>query len=321
MKKIVLLILLIMETTILTAYNLKSLTKEIQESSKPVILYFRKDACVSCMELEQKTFSDKNVKKILKNFTLLKIDVTTLYPKNTTREQENKKMLDNFKLFGTPSMIFFNKNHTQEDEKLMGFINVTKLIAHLNKFVEKKKRIDISTLENKEKEEKKREQTNYNKKQMEYRILANKGHKEAQFLLATTLFENNLDEAIHWLLKSEEQNCTGASALLGLAYFYKQEKKLGMNKIIEAAYNGDISSTSMLVSIYLQGRIVKQNLVEAYFWAYHYSKYVKLPSNQLQELKSLLSKAQVKEVSKLLEKRKNRFKEPLKTICQQSAPI
>lgn len=272
------------------------------------------------MELEKKTFSDKNVKEILKNFTLLKIDVTTIYPNNTKREQENKKMLDNFKLFGTPSMVFFNKNHIQEDEKIMGFINANKLIEHLNKFIEKEKRIDISTLENKGKEEKKRE-NNYNKKQMEYRILANKGDKEAQFLLATTLFENNFDEAMSWLLKAEEQNCTGASALLGLAYLDKQKIKLGMDKIIEAAYNGDISSSSILVSIYLQGRIVKQNLVEAYFWAHHYSQYVTLPSNQLQELKSLLSNKQLKEVTTLLEKRKNRFKEPLKTICQQSAPI
>ena len=137
MKKIVLWIMVMTFglTTLManeSNYTLESLTKEIKNSSKPTVVYFRKNSCASCDELEKYTFTNKSVQEILKNFTFIKVDVGDF-----NRLKENKKILKKFNLFGTPSMVFFDKNHIEQDEKLVGFQTATKFIEHLNKFVVK----------------------------------------------------------------------------------------------------------------------------------------------------------------------------------------
>ena len=71
-------------------------------NGRPVMLDFYADWCVSCLEMEKLTFSDKNVASALDNMLLIQADVTA-------NDAEDKALLKRFGLFGPPGIIFFDK--------------------------------------------------------------------------------------------------------------------------------------------------------------------------------------------------------------------
>ncbi|MFN0300502.1 MAG: protein-disulfide reductase DsbD [Burkholderiales bacterium] len=74
----------------------------LASASKPVMLDFYADWCVSCKEMERYTFHDDKVRSRLAGLTLLQVDVTA-------NSAEDKALLKRFKLFGPPGIIFFDK--------------------------------------------------------------------------------------------------------------------------------------------------------------------------------------------------------------------
>ena len=109
--------------------NINQLEKVINSSTKPVIVDFSANWCVSCKELEHNTFNDPRVKSIFKNFTLVRADVT----KNSKEDQE---LMKKYKVFGPPVMIFFDKNHNEmKDEKIVGYIEPDKFLEHIKRIL------------------------------------------------------------------------------------------------------------------------------------------------------------------------------------------
>ncbi len=97
--------------------NIKQLEAKLQNSNKPIMLDFWATWCANCKKLEKDTFVNADVKKELKKYTLLKIDVT----KNS---KEDKELQKKFNIFGPPALIFFNKNGEEEKNKrIVGFKN------------------------------------------------------------------------------------------------------------------------------------------------------------------------------------------------------
>lgn len=92
----------------------KELQKILKDSKKPVMLDFYADWCVSCKELEHKTFSDEKVINALKDFELIQADVTP-------NSKENRELLKRFSLFGPPAILFFNKEKELKKYRLIGF--------------------------------------------------------------------------------------------------------------------------------------------------------------------------------------------------------
>ena len=76
------------------------LDARIAASSKPVILDFYADWCVSCREMEHSTFRDPAVIARLQDFTLLQVDVTSNTP-------DDRALLRRFGLYGPPGILFF----------------------------------------------------------------------------------------------------------------------------------------------------------------------------------------------------------------------
>jgi len=108
-------------------YSIDRLMREVEASSKPVVVDFGKDSCTACMELEEITFSDKEVQEELKNFTFIQIDLTA-------NSDEDKALLKKYELFGTPNIIFFDKeNNFLVDKTVTGFIEPEDFLKHLKK--------------------------------------------------------------------------------------------------------------------------------------------------------------------------------------------
>ncbi len=109
--------------------NIKKLQKEINKSKKPVLVDFSANWCVSCKELETKTFNDPRVIKMFRHFTLIRADVTK-------DSEGNKKLMAKYKVFGPPVILFFNKNHKfLKDQTIVGYIDANDFVKYLNKII------------------------------------------------------------------------------------------------------------------------------------------------------------------------------------------
>jgi len=98
--------------------NSAELDAKIGASTQPVMLDFYADWCVSCREMEHRTFSDARIAAQLAGFTLLQADVTA----NTPADRE---LLKRFGLFGPPGILFFAPGQSAELRKLrvIGFMS------------------------------------------------------------------------------------------------------------------------------------------------------------------------------------------------------
>jgi thiol:disulfide interchange protein DsbD len=106
-------------------YSVARLIREVEASEKPVVVDFGKKACTACTELEEITFPDPKVAKLLQKFTFIKIDLSDNTP-------EDQALLQKFELFGTPNIIFFDqKNHYLSEKSLTGFISPEDFANHL----------------------------------------------------------------------------------------------------------------------------------------------------------------------------------------------
>ncbi len=88
--------------------SVAELDARLAESSRPVMLDFYADWCVSCKEMERFTFSDGAVAARMDNMLLLKADVTA-------NSAEDKALLKRFELFGPPGIIFFDRQGEEID--------------------------------------------------------------------------------------------------------------------------------------------------------------------------------------------------------------
>ena len=84
----------------------------VANSSKPVMLDFYADWCVSCKEMEHFTFADPAVIQQMAGMTLLQADVTA-------NNADDKALLKRFELFGPPGIIFFKGG--KEVGRVVGF--------------------------------------------------------------------------------------------------------------------------------------------------------------------------------------------------------
>ena len=104
--------------------GLEQALKQAAAQNKPAMLDFYADWCVSCIEMERKTFSDPDVQAALADTVLLKADVTL-------NDAKDKALLDAFGLFGPPSILFFDRNGEEMPRfRLMGFLDADEFEAH-----------------------------------------------------------------------------------------------------------------------------------------------------------------------------------------------
>ena len=94
-------------------------------AGKTAMLDFYADWCVSCIEMEEYTFTDQAVQETLANTVLLQADVT----KNDAQDQE---LLKRFGVFGPPTIIFFGTDGQQRHGyEVVGFMNAEDFSNHI----------------------------------------------------------------------------------------------------------------------------------------------------------------------------------------------
>ncbi len=91
------------------------LDERLARTTRPVMLDFYADWCVSCKEMERYTFHDEKVRTRLAGLTLLQVDVTA-------HNADDKALLKRFSLFGPPGIIFFDNAGRQiQGLRVIGF--------------------------------------------------------------------------------------------------------------------------------------------------------------------------------------------------------
>ncbi len=84
-----------------TVRNVAELDAELKATTRPVLLDFYADWCVSCKEMERFTFTDPTVAALMSQALLLKADVTA-------NQDDDRALLKRFHLFGPPGTVFFD---------------------------------------------------------------------------------------------------------------------------------------------------------------------------------------------------------------------
>jgi thiol:disulfide interchange protein DsbD len=108
-----------------TLDELQQQVKKSADAGKPVLVDLYADWCVACKEFEHITFADGEVKNLMAQFTLIKIDVTHA-------TDQDQQLLDHFQVLGLPTLLLFDKNGSElTQSRITGFMGPKDFSAHL----------------------------------------------------------------------------------------------------------------------------------------------------------------------------------------------
>ena len=103
------------ETKFQRVRSVEELDQALKTATRPVMLDFYADWCISCKEMERFTFADPAVARRLAGFQLLQADVTA-------NSDADKALLKRFGLFGPPGIIFFDSaGQERQGLRVVGF--------------------------------------------------------------------------------------------------------------------------------------------------------------------------------------------------------
>ena len=109
-----------------TIEALQPFFEEAKRTGKPLLLDFYADWCISCKEMEIKTFANSAVAKKMQEYILVQADVTS----NTAAHQA---LLKRYGLFGPPGILLFNPaGEEQANQRVVGFMPPDRFLLRLN---------------------------------------------------------------------------------------------------------------------------------------------------------------------------------------------
>ncbi len=95
---------------------------------KPVMIDFYADWCSSCKLMEATTFQDPAVKEALKDFVILKADITA-------HDHQDKAMLNYFNVVAPPTFLFFDKQGNEiKSLRIVGEVEAPAFLSKIKKY-------------------------------------------------------------------------------------------------------------------------------------------------------------------------------------------
>lgn len=99
----------------------------LAQSTRPVMLDFYADWCVSCREMERFTFTDPGVAQRMAGMVLVQADVTA-------NNVDDRALLKRFRLFGPPGIMFFEPGGKEiADARVVGFQDAKRFTESLDR--------------------------------------------------------------------------------------------------------------------------------------------------------------------------------------------
>ena len=107
-----------MEIPVVRIKSLAEFTQALKKANaqgKPVILDFYADWCITCKQMEYRTFADPKVKPVLTDqFVFIQADVTD-------NDSADKMLMQHFGVVAPPSVLFFGKDGQElHDLRIVG---------------------------------------------------------------------------------------------------------------------------------------------------------------------------------------------------------
>ena len=94
---------------------------------KKILLDFSAKWCTACKELEEKTFSDPSVQKALKDYVLIRADVTA-------NKKAQKELSKEYGVFGPPVIIFLDESGKEiHSKRIVGFVKPQEFLEIIKK--------------------------------------------------------------------------------------------------------------------------------------------------------------------------------------------
>ena len=90
---------------------------EAVNSARPVVMDFYADWCIPCLELDRKTFTDREVIDLTSNFIRLKVDLTYF------DSPESEALRKRFNIAGVPTIVFLDKTGQEvASSRVVGYL-------------------------------------------------------------------------------------------------------------------------------------------------------------------------------------------------------
>jgi thiol:disulfide interchange protein DsbD len=101
-----------------------------RESKIPAMIDFYADWCIPCLEIDRKTWTDKEVIVSAKNIKKIKVDLTHF------DSPESEALRKKFNISGVPTVIFIRADGTEADEsRIVGFVTPKEFLGKLKQIL------------------------------------------------------------------------------------------------------------------------------------------------------------------------------------------
>lgn len=107
--------------------SLDALLSQAKAQGRIAMVDWTADWCIACVKMEHDVFQAPDVVKVLSNYQLIRIDLSTMTP-------ELRQLQNTYKVFGPPTILFFNKTGNElSADRIVGELDKQAFLSHLAK--------------------------------------------------------------------------------------------------------------------------------------------------------------------------------------------
>ena len=115
----------ISKRTVISLVELDAQLAQAQRQGQIALIDYYADWCISCVEMDKKTFNQPNVGTLLTQFYFIRVDLTV-------NQADSSALLKRYGFFGPPGIVFVSpKGEEIKSSRVIGFVNAERFSTHL----------------------------------------------------------------------------------------------------------------------------------------------------------------------------------------------